>query len=121
VDYGLIGRPGSLPGASYLAGISNATFMTYLSCTGYILLLTPTGSLPSPRWRWWAWVAAVAAVALRDSMVLAALGVCVALLPLATGAAILRDRLYDLDRIISRTFALLSDAPVTQVGDVRYS
>jgi hypothetical protein len=197
VAYGVVARPGALPAASYLAGVSNGVQFLWLACGGFVLLLTPTGSLPSPRWRWcarlaaaaplllavlsavdpqpllpehpevgnplavpvpaglllavaavaavtmlatlvaaagslvvrfrrahgverqqlrWlAFAAALAAVALlvavagvataRDGVVLAAIGSCMALLPLATGAAILRYRLYDLDRIISRTLA----------------
>jgi len=31
-------------------------------CIGFVLLLTPTGSLPSRRWRWWARLAVVAPV-----------------------------------------------------------
>src|SRR6266568_1088016 len=144
VNYGLLARPGALPAAGYLAGITNGIQVLWLACGGFVLLLTPTGSLPSPRWRWLArvavaapgslvvrfrrargverqqlrWLAvaaALGAVALlvavagvvlaKPSAVLGALGTCVALLPLATGAAILRYRLYDLDRIVSRTLA----------------
>jgi hypothetical protein len=59
--YGLVGRPGALPGAEYAAVVNSTVLFPLLASVGFILLLTPTGSLPSPHWRWWARSTAAAA------------------------------------------------------------
>ena len=61
--YGLLARPGSLPAARWPAIYSPAVTVAGIACVGFVLLLTPTGSLPiGGGWRGWARVTAAAPV-----------------------------------------------------------
>jgi hypothetical protein len=63
-------RPGALPAAGYLTGFYNSGTVVMVACIGFVVLLTPTGSLPSPSWRWWARAVIAATVVLVVSAAL---------------------------------------------------
>jgi hypothetical protein len=46
------------PAAGRVARYVPATIVVAMACNGLTLLLTPTGRLPSPGWRWWAGIIA---------------------------------------------------------------
>jgi hypothetical protein len=52
------------PAAGLVARYVPATIVTAMSCNGFALLVTPTGRLPSPGWRWWAGITAATPVVL---------------------------------------------------------
>jgi hypothetical protein len=59
-SYALLARPGALPGGRLLALVGDTGWILWPGIVGLVLLLTPTGSPPSPRWRWWVRATAVA-------------------------------------------------------------
>jgi hypothetical protein len=50
------------PAAGLVARYVPATIVVAMACNGLTLLLTPTGRLPSPGWRWWAGITAATPV-----------------------------------------------------------
>jgi hypothetical protein len=59
--YALVTNPGSLPGGSLMVWMASWTFVPGLGLAATLtLLLFPTGTLPSPGWRWVPWTVAAA-------------------------------------------------------------
>jgi hypothetical protein len=52
LTWGLLVRPGALPAARWVSLYYSAIGYTAMTSIGLLLLVTPTGSLPSPSWRW---------------------------------------------------------------------
>lgn len=50
--YGRETRPGSLPGTSFAAILSNLTWLPLIAVLILVVLLFPTGRVPGPRWRY---------------------------------------------------------------------
>jgi hypothetical protein len=71
LPYGLVVRPGALPAAGVFARVYPPLTEAALAALGFVLLLTPTGSPPSSRWRRWGWVSAAAVAVLLVAAALA--------------------------------------------------
>jgi hypothetical protein len=71
LPYTTIVRPDALPAAGLLARIYAPVTDLALASLGLVLLLTPTGSAPSPGWRRWAFASSAAMAALAVAATLA--------------------------------------------------
>jgi hypothetical protein len=95
-----------------MAGVVDGWLILSLVSVGSILLrLRRSVGVERQQIRWFAWALAIAAVLLiTDSAVFQVVGgplsiVAVTIIPASLAIAILRYRLYDLDRLVSRTIA----------------